>query len=238
MSFLYSSHYLINLNKLIETTTLPRPTQMLQIQQDNSHIIDDNNHTSHENINVRDMPDPHDIYSAALGASDTSQSFVHIPNVRDGDGNIILPQDYKLKLKDNAIVMVNVFLKLYVFQLISVTKKKLTTLQRWILRPNIRNNTSYARKEGDENGARIYQMILNSMQILPFSDPNQIGDPSSIGQKRKASDETPSKSESSKKRNAKPTRASKKFMPVRGSVGGPNHSKNLPKSTDIAMDTI
>ena len=99
---------------------------MQQIQQNNPHIIDNNNHTSHENINVRDMPDPHDIYSAALGASDTSQSFVHIPNVRDGDGDIILPQDYKLKLKDNTIVMVNVYLKLYVFSINLRNNKKFT----------------------------------------------------------------------------------------------------------------
>ena len=184
------------------------------------------------------MPDPEDIYSSALGASDTSQSFVHIPNVQDGDGNIILPQDYDLKLRDNAIVMMNVYLKLYVFYLIFPIIIKIISPSRWLLRPNNRTNSSYARKDGDENGTRIYQMILNSMQLLPFTDGYQIGDPGSTGEKRKASNETLAKSDSPKKKTAKTTRTPKKVMPVRGSVGGPNQTKNFPKSNDLAMEIV
>ena len=211
---------------------------MHQIQQNNSHDVDDNHHT-YERFDIRSMPDPLDIYSSTLGASDTSQSFVHIPNVKDGDGNIILPQDYDLKLPDNAIVMMNVYLKLYVFYLILHKRIFFNSCpQRWLLRPNNHNNSSYARKDGDENGTRIYQMMLNSMQLLPFTDGYHINDPSSTGEKRKASNEAVAKSDSPKKKITKTTRTPKKVMPVRGSVGGPNQAKSLPKSSDLAMEIV
>ena len=87
---------------------------MRQLQQGNSNIVEDTHDLHNLSINVRSMPDPEDVYSCTLGASDTSQSTVHIPNIRDGDGNIILPQDYESKLQDQSIVIVNVYLKLWV----------------------------------------------------------------------------------------------------------------------------
>jgi hypothetical protein len=59
------------------------------------------------------MPDPEDIYSTILGGADVSNSSVNIPNIRNGNGDIISPTDYEKKLEDSSIVMVNVYLKLY-----------------------------------------------------------------------------------------------------------------------------
>ena len=48
-----------------------------------------------------------------------------IPNIRDGKGHLIMPREYESTLKNGSIVIVNVHLKLYVFELslfISFTK--------------------------------------------------------------------------------------------------------------------
>lgn len=60
------------------------------------------------------MPDPEDIYSTTLGAADVSTSTVHIPNVCDGDGRVITPDQYEKKLEPGSIVTLNVHFKLYV----------------------------------------------------------------------------------------------------------------------------
>ena len=60
------------------------------------------------------MPDPEEIYSCALGAADVSKSSVHIPNIRDGEGKIITPDQYDKTLKDGSIVLVNVYFKMLV----------------------------------------------------------------------------------------------------------------------------
>lgn len=80
----------------------------------NSNLVETNNETT--NLNIRTMPDPEDLYATTLGAADVSTSSVHIPNIRDNDGKIITPDQYDRKLEDGSIVMINVYLKLYVFQ--------------------------------------------------------------------------------------------------------------------------
>ena len=97
----------LGIHNFIESTTLPRPTDMRQVQQEDS-----NGDSSYPTIDIRSMPDPEDVFSCTLGAADTSQSFVHIPNIRDNERNLILPQDYETKLHDDSIVLVNVYLKL------------------------------------------------------------------------------------------------------------------------------
>ena len=57
------------------------------------------------------MPDPDGIYSSTLGVADISKSFIDMPNVRDGNGKLITPDDER-KLEDGCVVMVNVYLKL------------------------------------------------------------------------------------------------------------------------------
>ena len=81
-------------------------------QRGNSHIVEDMDSNMNMKLNIRNFPDPEDIYSTTLGAADTSKSFVNIPNVRDGDGNLITPDLYEQNLHDGTIVTVNVHLKL------------------------------------------------------------------------------------------------------------------------------
>jgi hypothetical protein len=58
------------------------------------------------------MPDPEGIYSAALGVADLSHSSIDVPNVRDGNGALIKPDEYEQKLETGSVVMVNVYLKM------------------------------------------------------------------------------------------------------------------------------
>lgn len=80
--------------------------------KDNSNVVEDVGDTSHLHLNIRDFPDPEELYSSILGAADVSNSVVHIPNIRDGNGNLITPDQYETKIQHNSIVMVNVYLKL------------------------------------------------------------------------------------------------------------------------------
>ena len=58
------------------------------------------------------MPDPEGVYSSALGLADFSKSFIECPNVRDGNGTLIHPDEYGHKLKSGDVVMINVYMKL------------------------------------------------------------------------------------------------------------------------------
>ena len=60
------------------------------------------------------------------------------------------------------------------------------------MKPNNRSQGNYRPRDGEQNGARIYQLILNSMQVMPVADiskialiDNKIVDPLKKG-KRKA----------------------------------------------------
>ena len=61
---------------------------------------------------IRDMPDPQGIYKTTLGHADLSKSWLDIPNVRDSNGALIMPEEYDDKLTADTIVMVNVYMKL------------------------------------------------------------------------------------------------------------------------------
>jgi hypothetical protein len=58
------------------------------------------------------MPDPDGIYSSTLGIADVSKSFIDVPNIHDGNGTLISPDEYEMKLQSGSIVMVNTYLKL------------------------------------------------------------------------------------------------------------------------------
>jgi len=58
------------------------------------------------------MPDPEGIYSAALGVVDVSKSSIDILNMHDGNGALIMPNEYEQKLEMGSIIMVNVYLKM------------------------------------------------------------------------------------------------------------------------------
>jgi hypothetical protein len=64
------------------------------------------------------------------------------------------------------------------------------------LKPNNNNNSRFRPRDSEQNGSRVYQLILNSMQILPVTDiskiallDNRITDPdeSPTNKKRKGS---------------------------------------------------
>ena len=42
------------------------------------------------------------------------------------------------------------------------------------MRPNNNNNSRFQPRDGEQNGSRVYQLILNSMQILPVTDISKI----------------------------------------------------------------
>ena len=41
-------------------------------------------------------------------------SFPFVPNIRDGDGHLIMPRRYENELKDGGLVMINVYPMMYV----------------------------------------------------------------------------------------------------------------------------
>jgi hypothetical protein len=61
---------------------------------------------------IADMPDPNGVYSSTLGHADLSKSWVEVPNVRDGNGTLIRPEEYDDKLTTGTIVMANVYMRL------------------------------------------------------------------------------------------------------------------------------
>ena len=61
------------------------------------------------------MPDLDDTYLSTLSTTDVSNSTVHVPNVCDGDGNVIPPDEYEKKLEPGSIVIMNVYFKLSIF---------------------------------------------------------------------------------------------------------------------------
>jgi len=75
---------------------------------------------------------------------------------------------------------------------------------QWSMKPNTKEHSNFKPTDGEQNGTRIYQMMLKSMQILPVAEnskiallENNIVDTASKG-KRKArpntiADEPPSK---------------------------------------------
>jgi hypothetical protein len=79
----------------------------------NSNLVEDVGETNDVNLNICSMPDPEDIYSTTSEATNISNSYVYIPNIHNGNGNLITPDQYETKMEDGSIVMVNVFLKLY-----------------------------------------------------------------------------------------------------------------------------
>ena len=84
-------------------------------------------------------------------------------------------------------------------------------MYRWNIKQPSQNFSSYKRKDGDENGSRIYQTMLNSMQLLPITDIHKITTPSppeveeinpTSSSKRKKPDNINTNDKARKKRNA------------------------------------
>jgi hypothetical protein len=65
----------------------------------NSNLVEAVHNQSISKLTIRTMPDPEDIYSTALGINDISNSSVHIPNICNGNGDIITPNEYEKKTR-------------------------------------------------------------------------------------------------------------------------------------------
>jgi hypothetical protein len=85
------------------------------------------------------------------------------------------------------------------------------------LRPSNKQNGNFKAKDGEQNGVRIYQLMLNSMQVLPVADishivflNNNIVDttPSSSKGKRKAGTAVDGQPPKKKKADSTPTKKS------------------------------
>ena len=48
---------------------------------------------------------------------------IPFPNIRDGDGRLIMPNEYKSRLEDGSIVIVNASLRLYVILINKISAK-------------------------------------------------------------------------------------------------------------------
>ncbi|KAG2158687.1 uncharacterized protein EDB93DRAFT_1119816 [Suillus bovinus] len=92
---------------------------------------------------ICDLEDSKRRYSALLNTYDLRGTWVQSPDVRDEHGVGIHVGDYKTKLEEGAIVELEVILKL------------------WTIKP--RNNPI---NPHDAQGSRVYQIMLQHMQLL------------------------------------------------------------------------
>ncbi|KAG1762614.1 hypothetical protein EV702DRAFT_1206340 [Suillus placidus] len=94
---------------------------------------------------LSDLPDPLGRYSSLITQFNLHEATVVAPNIRDGRGDLIHPQEYNTKLATGDVVVVECQLKL------------------WTIAPNRRDTAP----SDDKNGSRRYQVMLKSMKLLP-----------------------------------------------------------------------
>lgn len=92
------------------------------IRSRNSNLLEKNSREDERCYSIAKMPDPNQIYASMFQNTDLrttlTNSFLIVPNIRDGDGQLIMPYNYRSKLTSESIVIVNAYLKLCVFLLI------------------------------------------------------------------------------------------------------------------------
>lgn len=115
------------------------------------------------------MPDPNGRYAALCTQFPYLKSTkVAIPDVRDMNGKLIHPSEYQTKLHAHHLkpVFVEVYLRVYVtfYFLDSMSNCP----YRWEIsrRSGRANAGSY-----NDNGSRIYQLLLKRMELLPNNTP-------------------------------------------------------------------
>lgn len=183
--------YLTHLTQ--ESTTLPSPTKMHKHVELNSNLIEQIDEGkqfiliihSVFNVNpclasegsavamVANMLDPDGIYACLLGSVNMNKCHLDIPNVCDGNRTLITPMEYEEKLPPSTVVMVNVYMKMYV-HMSCLFLDMLTSYPRWSMRPTNRPQSHFRARTSEENGSHTYQLILNSMQVLPIADISKI----------------------------------------------------------------
>ena len=97
--------------------------------------------------------DPDDLFTTN-GTSD--DHVLIVPNVRDSDGFLIMPDEYRERLQHNSIVLLNVYFKMYEQFLFNKKEFFLNFLLHF--------------RDVKENFNRDYQIILNSMDMLSDVD--------------------------------------------------------------------
>ncbi|KAI6025293.1 hypothetical protein PISMIDRAFT_9532 [Pisolithus microcarpus 441] len=97
---------------------------------------------------LHQLPDPDGRYVGLLNSHpDLADAQVVSPDVRDRHGVLIAPGEYDTKILQDDYVEAEVILKL------------------WNIQPSTRSN--------NQNGSRIYQLILKSMKLLPYHSYTQ-----------------------------------------------------------------
>lgn len=133
------------------------------------------------------MPDPEDVYSSTLSTTDISNSSIHVPNVCDGNRNVITRSIWKkvktwLHHHHEHLFQIVWSLKLSLL----IQGRDLTSLQQMefktkYMKHHIIQIQRWWRKQ------HVYQVMLNSMQLLPITNISKItNDAPNIPQKRKS----------------------------------------------------
>ncbi|KAG1894380.1 uncharacterized protein F5891DRAFT_1195361 [Suillus fuscotomentosus] len=91
------------------------------------------------------LPDPLGRYAGLMAQNNLRNTVVVSPAVRNGQGLLIKPHEYRTKLATGDVVMVECQLKL------------------WTIGPSKRDNAL----PEDKVGSRRYQVMLKSMKVLP-----------------------------------------------------------------------
>ncbi|KIM39064.1 hypothetical protein M413DRAFT_447420 [Hebeloma cylindrosporum] len=109
-------------------------------------------------LSLQTMPDPHGRYANLMARHPHLKSTtVNPPKIRDQNGALILPSDYSQKLGNQTPVFVTVKLRLW--EIAPQSEEKRAT-------------SVFKSREGEENGSRIYQLVLHDMCLLPSNIPS------------------------------------------------------------------
>lgn len=84
---------------------LPSPA-LMQLEAQNSNLVEevDGQGNDERSVhNISDMPDHDGIYSSTLGTANVSKCFIAMPNIRDGNGALIRPDEYEHKMRTGDI---------------------------------------------------------------------------------------------------------------------------------------
>lgn len=54
------------------------------------------------------LPDPRHLYASLFAGASVDDCMMNCPNIRDGDGRLVLPGEYTKYLKDGTVVLANV----------------------------------------------------------------------------------------------------------------------------------
>lgn len=105
------------------------------------------------------------------------------------------------------------------------------------MRPSAQSTSAFKRKDGDENGSRIYQTILHSLQLLPVTDIDLIV-PKPVTsippQKRKETDDVDTSVKQRKKKQVTPPKKGDKITTRSATTS--NIASGSKNDSDVNMD--